>query len=291
VKVDRRLLKRAARLRVAALGPALGRRAGERRSRHVGRGVEFADFRDYQPGDDLRRVDWKVWSRLRKTVVKLFHEDRDLGLRVVLDASASMGFHGKDDHAANLAAVLAFAGLSAGDTVRLAVVGEGSPGLEPSGKDPRALGGMLRLLETSTCRGRADLARVLGRSQGLDRVMLVTDMLVGERERETILRALAASSRAPTLVHVLAPPETDPMLDQPARLVDAETGRELLIRGGGRAREDYGRALELWLASLAERCARLGIRYLPAFTEVSLETLLSDRLVRGRALESATGAS
>ncbi len=291
MRVDRQLLRRAARLRVASLGPALGRRAGERRSRHIGRGLEFADFRPYQPGDDLRRVDWKVYARLRQTLVKLFHEDRDLGLRVVLDASASMGFHGKDDHAANIAALLAFAGLSAGDTVRLCLVGEGAPALEPTGKDIRALGGMLRLLETSTCRGHARLAWTIGRVRGLDRVMLVSDLLVPPGDREAILRALASSSRAPMLVHVLAPAEREPRLDQPARLVDAETGKELLVRGGRKARQDYAEALDRWLESVSERCARLGIRYLSAFTDMPLETLLSDRLVRGRALESSTGAS
>lgn len=291
MKIDRQLLRRAARLRVSSLGPALGRRAGERRSRHIGRGLEFADFRPYQPGDDLRRVDWKVYARLRQTLVKLFHEDRDLGLRVVLDASASMSFHGKDDHAANIAAVLAFAGLSAGDAVRLCVVGEGAPALEPSGRDIRSLGGMLKLLETSTARGEAHLAQTLTRARGLDRAMLISDMLVPPDESEAILRSLAVSSRAPALVHVLGAPELEPDLRQPARLVDAETGRQLLVRGGRSARQDYSDALDQWLDQLAARCARLGVRYISAFTTVPLDDLLGERLVRGRALESATGAS
>ena len=81
MRIDRLLLRRLAGLRFGARGLASGRRAGDRRSRVKGQGIEFADFREYGVGDDLKLVDWNVYERLGTVLVRLFHEDRNLRIR------------------------------------------------------------------------------------------------------------------------------------------------------------------------------------------------------------------
>src|SRR5690606_16952271 len=112
-------------LRLAARGPASGARQGDRRSAVRGRGLEFADHRPYSAGDDLRRVDWNVYARLRTVLVRLYHEDRNLSVRICVDASASMAFGTprKADHAAELAAGLALVALLVRDDVSVGCVG------------------------------------------------------------------------------------------------------------------------------------------------------------------------
>ncbi|MEL6345917.1 MAG: DUF58 domain-containing protein, partial [Myxococcota bacterium] len=113
VKIDPALLTVASRLRWAAPRFAQGARQGERRGRTIGQGLEFADFRPYHAGDDLRRVDWNAYQRLESLLLRLSHEDRDQRVLIVVDATGSMSLQGKADHAASLAAGLALAGLAA----------------------------------------------------------------------------------------------------------------------------------------------------------------------------------
>src|ERR687895_2398639 len=98
-----------------------GRMKGERRSKRKGQSVEFADFRNYVPGDDLRLLDWNLYARLDKLIVKLFLEEEDLHFYTLIDASLSMDFGEptKLRHAKQLAAALGYIGLVRGDRVRI----------------------------------------------------------------------------------------------------------------------------------------------------------------------------
>ena len=263
--LDREVLRRLEG-RLLEARRARGLRQGERRSPHRGRGLEFADYRPYDAGDDIRLVDWKVYQRLGDVLVRLYAEERQLRARVVLDLSGSMDFDGKAEHAAHVAAALVLAAQTGGDSVELLVGAARATG--------RGFAPFLGLLERCVAGGR-DPVRVQGRR--VDRALLVSDLLMEVHEREAALRSLAASAHEPVLVHVLGPQELRPELDRPGRLVDAETGEELSIRGGLGARADYQAALQAWLEGLRLSCRRLRIAYVQAFVD---QDLVSD-LARG----------
>src|SRR3990172_9870234 len=104
-----------------------GRMKGERRSKRKGQSVEFADFRAYVPGDDLRTIDWNLYARLDKLIVKLFLEEEDLHFYTLIDESRSMDFGEptKLDYAKQLAAALGFVGLVRMDRVKIETLGQG----------------------------------------------------------------------------------------------------------------------------------------------------------------------
>jgi uncharacterized protein (DUF58 family) len=289
MRIDRTMFAGLESLRVASPIPSSGGRPGDRRSRARGKGVDIADFRPYAPGDDLRMVDWNAFARLDVVLLKLFHEDRDLALVVMIDASASMGFGAprKIDHACELAACLAFLALRGRERVRMVVAGGG----RAKGDQLGALPTMVDLLERTEAGGTADLAAALGREAEAgraDHAVLLTDLLVETEAGEQVLRRLAASARRPVLLHVLGDCELAPDLDDGV-LIDSETGEEVPVRGGPSARAEYRAELTRWCKTIETRCRELGISYAPAFTTVPARILVTDELRRRRVTEAARG--
>jgi uncharacterized protein (DUF58 family) len=289
MRIDRTIFAGLESLRVAAPIPSSGGRPGDRRSRARGKGVDIADFRPYAPGDDLRLVDWNVFARLDAVLLKLFHEDRDLSLVIVVDASASMGFGTprKVDHAGELAACLAFLALRGRERVRVVIAN----GARAKGDQLGALAPIVDLLERSEPGGAADLAGTLAREveRGrADHAVLLTDLLVEPDARELALRRLAAVARRPVLLHVLGDGELKPDLDDGV-LIDSETGEEVPVRGGRAAETLYKDELARWRSEIETRCDELGIIYAPAFTTVPARLLVADELRRRRITEAARG--
>lgn len=292
--IDRDTLKALAALRLASPRFATGPRQGGRRAASLGRGVEFADYRPYAPGDDLRAVDWNVYARLDTALVRLFQEERNLGVHLCVDASASMDFGTprKADHAAMLAAGLAAIALLHSDSVALGVCGGTGGRAVVRGQSEAALPEMIRLLERVEPDGVAAPGRDLQaqlQGQRPDRLVFLSDMLMEEAEREQTLRLLAASARQPVLLHVLSDEELHPDLHEPQHVVDAETGQELHLRGGREAQATYQAALAAFLDDLQARCRRMGILCVQAPTTLPVQALLVGLLRRSGLTESATG--
>ena len=126
-----------------------GRMKGERRSKRKGQSVEFADFRSYVPGDDLRFIDWNTYARLDRLFLKMFLEEEDLHFYALIDASASMDFGSptKLEYAKQLAAALGFIGLMRGDRVRIETLGQSARAPGPILRGRRSLWRMLDYLE------------------------------------------------------------------------------------------------------------------------------------------------
>ena len=293
MNLDRSLLARIGRLRMASSGLATGSGPGERSSAAVGAGVSFADHRPYAPGDDLRHVDWNIHARLDQLLVRLYHEDRDQTVSIVLDATGSMatGSRRKLDHAGDLAACLALVGLLGRDRVRLVIVGGKDGTVIVEGRDPAALPRFLRLLETARAGTTGDvrdaLVRAAGRTRS-DQVFLLSDLLMETDEQVAVLRALAATSGRAVLLHVLGAEDLRPELQTAVRLVDAETGEEQLVGGGPEVAAAYALALASHLASLDRACRQYAVRRVEAHTDRPVESVLLDGLqrvgvLRGRA--------
>lgn len=293
MRIDRDSLTRYAALRLHAPAHATSLQQGDRRSPFLGRGLEFADYRVYDPSDDIRLIDWNVYLRLGQVLVRQFNEERSLSVGICLDVSASMDFGRprKADHGAQLAAALAVVSLSHRDPVMVCCFGGERP-VRARASNLEGLGELLHLLERVEPAGHGDayaqISSQVGRSRA-DRMVLVTDLLTEDAARESLLRLLAASSHQPVLLHVLSEEELRPDLQEVSRVVDSETGEELIIRDDRSAERIYAEALGGWIDEVRSRCRTLGIRYVPAHNATAVADLVHRDLRRARVVEHAAG--
>jgi uncharacterized protein (DUF58 family) len=284
---DEDFLRRLERLAVLVRRPVRGGLKGGRRSVTHGQSVEFADYRDYTLGDDLRQLDWNVYARLEKLLIKLFIEEEDLTVALLVDGSASMaqGTPDKLVFAKRAAAALGYIALAAEDRVVLASLGGRTArrraALRGSGRAFRLLA---ELSAIQPAEGVTDLAaacrHALAQVTGRGVIVLVSDLLDPAAERA--LRDLAATGSEVIVLHVLAPDELSPTLDGDLRLVDAESGATVDVTLDLAARERYTARVEMWRAGLATLAAKRRIAYVPLASDVPLADLVFAELRRRR---------
>jgi uncharacterized protein (DUF58 family) len=243
-----------------------------RRSRRIGAGLEFADHRDYAPGDDLRYLDWNLYGRLERRALRLYEEDEDLAIDVLVDASASMGLGRppKLELALQIGAALAYVGLSNLDRVAVAALGDAGAGTPPARGKGRILP-ILRALDGVRAAGgtpfseavRAFLTRRRGRRRGL--VALVSDFYdpAGARAALELVRRHRLEAIA---VQISAPDEVAPALRGDLQLCDVETGAARELTVSPRALADYARRHAGLLRDLVGYCRE---HALPCFTVTS----------------------
>jgi len=206
-----------------------GRMKGERRSPRKGQSVEFADFRNYVPGDDLRFVDWNTYARLEKLFLKLFLEEEDLHFYALIDASASMDFGEptKLNYARQLAAALGFIGLVRGDRVKIEVLEATPRQRTPVFRGRRSLWRMVDHVESIQPSDAAPLAEGVKsfclRNSGKGIVVLISD-LMDKNGYESALKYLISRDMDVYVVHLLSAEELDPDIQGDLRLVDCEDG-------------------------------------------------------------------
>jgi uncharacterized protein (DUF58 family) len=250
---------------------------GERRSLKRGAGLEFADFRDYVPGDDLRRVDWNVYARLDRPYVKLREEEEDLAVHILVDASQSMdwgeGTQHKFNYALHLAAGVGSIGLSTGDRISVVMLSEAkhlakSP--EVSLRGQQYLMQLLKFLEMQLPAGITDLEaatrRYLIKPRRSGLVILISDLLSPNGYQSTV-KLLQQRGHEAAIVHVMSPDEIDPPLAGDLKLIDVETGsmQEVSIDGG--LRDAYRERVIAWRSEARAFCRVRGVRYLAVQTD------------------------
>src|SRR5262244_1192777 len=241
-----------------------GRTRGERKSPHKGMSVEFADYRPYGAGDDLRYVDWNIYGRLDRLYLKLFVDEEDLYLHLLLDGSGSMRFGepSKLRYAARLAAALGFVGLASLERVGVAVV-----------RDRMAEG-------WSAARLRADgptslndgLAAYALRSREAGVAVLISDLL-DPAGYERGLKALLEHRFDVHVIHVLAPEEINPTLAGDLRLTDAETGEVRDLTMDAEALRGYRQRLHDFLGRAEAFCRGNEIVYHRVVTDTPVEEM------------------
>ena len=260
-----------------------GRMRGERKSPRKGMSVEFADYRQYGVGDDLRYVDWNIYGRLDRLYLKLFVDEEDLCLHLLLDGSGSMSFGepSKLRYAARLAAALGFVGLVNHERVGVAIVRDRmAEGWSPT----RGRGQFLSLLDFAG-RLRAggltelseDLAAYALRSREAGVAVLISDLL-DPAGYERGLKALLERRFDVHVIHVLAPEEVDPTLAGDLRLTDAETGEERDLTMDGEALGDYRQRLGDFLARAEGVCRANEIAYHRVTTDTPVEEMVLRQL-------------
>jgi uncharacterized protein (DUF58 family) len=262
---------------------------GERRSVRRGQSVEFADYRNYSHGDDLRQLDWNVYARLERLFIKLFVEEEDVTVHVLVDASRSMDFGepNKLAFARRAGAALAYLGLAHLDRVSVAYLGDGRA------TTMRALRGKGRVFEVfrflseprhERLTGLAEAARdYAGRLRGRGPLLLISDLM--DPGYLDALRDLAGTRCQLSVLHVLSPEELDPDVPADARLVDNETQAGIEVTGDDDLVDRYRTRLSEWQEEIAGFVARRGGSYVTVPSNLDLADLLFDVLRRRRVVE------
>ena len=281
-------IRRIARLEVRARGVVEGVLTGLHKSPSKGQSVEFLQHRPYVAGDDLRRVDWKVWGRQDRLTVKEFEEETSLRLTLVVDGSASMDYRGGDrptkyDHAATLAASLAWLALSHGDAAGVALFDDRLRTTVPARTRKSQLAEICGALEAPRNAGETDFLPALRRlAETLPRrglVVVISDFL-GDREGTLRgLRLLARRGHDLAVLHVMDDDELEFPFEGPTRfegleLPDAIACNPRALRAG------YLEALDAFLADVRRRSASAGADYVLARTGEPAEAPLVQFLAR-----------
>lgn len=271
---DESTLRKLNQLTLVASRVRSGAMKGERRSSRRGSSVEFADYRNYTPGDDLRRLDWNIYARLERPFIKLLEEEEDLAVHILVDGSQSMdwgeGEENKFNYALRLAAGLGAITLASGDVLSIGWLQRGKVVTEfgPS-RGQGSLTRLFRFLENLEPGGETDLNRamrdysIIPRRAGL--VILISDLFTADGY-ETGLRQLMGRGHEAALIHVLAPDELDPPLAGDLQLIDIETNHEQDVSLDGGLRELYRTRARTWIQSTQTDCRKQGIRYLSVTT-------------------------
>jgi len=287
------LLDQAKALIARARGVVLGAGHGVHRSRHLGGGAEFSEFKAYTPGDDLRHVDWKVHGRTDKYVVRQYESDRQTAVHLLLDRSGSMAFGttaggapsragvpaptSKWDAARTLALALMFVFLRQGDRVG-AIVADGSGRqLVPVRGGQRQALELARQAVVAEPSGDGDLPAALEELAIRGRrsvVVVVSDLLTEQDDGLDALAVHRARGREAWVVHVVDPAEISFPYDEPIRFVGLEGGGELSLNPRELARI-YREEFAAHLARQERRCTDHGIRYLRLVTDQPLDEALA----------------
>lgn len=265
-----------------------GRMKGERRSMRKGQSVEFADFRNYVPGDDLRFVDWNLYARLDKLFLKLFLEEEDLHFYTLIDVSESMEFGtpSKLQYAKQLAAALGYIGLCRSDRIKIEPLdpqaAAAAPVLRGRGQVWRMIEYLNRIEATSNAPLVDSVKNFCSRNTGKGVLVLITD-LMDKSGYEAALKYLVARNLDIYVIHVLSQEEIDPDLAGDLKLVDCEDQDFAEISVSQRLLDRYRKTLATFIEQARDFCARRGIVYTMTSTERSVDRLVS-RYLRQRGL-------
>ena len=279
------LMAQLARLELVSRKIFRGRMKGERRSPRKGQSVEFADFRNYVPGDDLRFLDWNLYARLDKLFLKMFLEEEDLHFYALIDTSRSMDFGEPTKllYAKQLAAALGFVGLTRADRVRIETLDQPLAAPAPVLRGRRSLWRMLEYLEGIEVSERTDLTTGVKnfclRNSGRGILVLISDLL-DKSGYEAALRYLVSQQMDVYVIQVLSPAEVEPDLVGDLRLVDCEDGDIAEITVSAPLLSRYRQTLASFLEGAKDFCSRRGMSHITARTDTPVETLVTSYLRR-----------
>lgn len=242
---------------------------GRHRSTRLGESLDFADYREYNPGDDYRRIDYNLWARLGVVLIRLFEAEDEMPLQVVVDTSRSMDFGEKFPAARQLAAMVSYLALISGERIRLATVPEpGSAALVgPWARHVSAWPKLETWLENLEPEGGTDLvaaSRIIASTVSRGPIVLVSD-LMQEGWQQAI--DLFGTARGGVVLHVVSPGELDPDLTGDLTLRDIETRAEVPVSMSGDAIDRYRERMRDFMAEAARRCRRVGLDYVPAIAD------------------------
>jgi len=267
------LLARLEALQLRTRTRLAGKFGGDHRSSRYGNTVDFADFREYSPGDDFRRIDYHVLARLDQLLIKLFEANDEIILRLLVDTSASMAIGDKIYQARCIAAALGFVALTTHDTVTVHTFPMG--GRPPRFTGKAAAPALFAYLEELTPSGdtpfAAAAAHLLARAGPPGITVVISDLLTPEWEQLVQLRARGSDL---VLVHLLADEDRAPELLGDLELVDSETRGKLFVSLTQDAVAEYNERVEIWCQGIADRCHGIGAAYVAVRPDDGIEEIM-----------------
>lgn len=296
---DQSFLKKLEYLHIVAKKVFAGRLRAERRSRKTGAGIEFADHRDYTPGDDLRYLDWAVYGRMGRLLLRLFEEEEDLYIYILVDSSTSMrlgagsgsllsrssdGRIAKLGYAAQVAAALAYVGLSNLDRVAVYEFAEALRGQLPAARGKGRIFKVFDFLSAMSPDGQTDLRTALTQFVHRTRrrgVAVVLSDFYDAAGYEEGLNLLRYHRFEPAVIQIIDPHEARPILRGDLELVDMETGERRQVTLTEAMCAAYARTHAEYCQTLESFCSSRGIGYLRADTDVPFEDLVLRMLREG----------
>jgi uncharacterized protein (DUF58 family) len=263
-----------------------GRLRAERRTKKSGTGVEFADYREYQPGDDFRYLDWNVYQRFDRLLVRLFEEEEDLAIYFILDTSSSMGFgDGKKLlYAKKVCAALAYVGLANLDRVSIVTTSDRVMERMPETRGKARIFKAFRFLREIAAEGRTDLEDAMKtfvaqhKRRGL--AVLVSD-LYDPRGFERGINVLRYNKFDAFVVHVIDPAEAKPKLHGDVLVYDCETGDEREVTVTARVLQRFAKTHAQYLAQIERYCATHQVPYVAAGVDVPFDEMILRVFRRG----------
>ncbi len=255
------------RMRLTAGAVPRGGRHAEHGAVQVGAGMEFRDFRAYMPGDDIRRIDWNFYRRSGRLFLRLFEEERDLPVYILLDRSDSMFFEAppRADAAKQAAAVLIGAALNQHDRPVLYPFGEALNEGFPAIPHARALPATLERLAAIGPAGPTNLRAVLHRLRALrlrrGMVAIVSDFF-DPAGMDALVESMHGMPHKLLLVQLCRESDAKPHLDGELSIVDCETGHDLRVTVTPRTVEAYQRAYADFQEKLLEFASKRRTGYI-----------------------------
>lgn len=263
--------------------------AGEHRSRRHGSSPEFADYRRYSPGDDIRRVDWNLYARFDELFVRLSEVTTDLSVHMLIDSSASMNWTNDPDlptkhrFAVRIAAALGYATLWHFDRIQVTPFGMGADRPLRAVQGRTRIPEMLGYLDRQATGGNASLASRMvsyGHRDPVAGLLIILSDLLGDDPDELGLafRQLRGRGWHITLLHVLDPAERDPralfprqnQTGEPTTLVDLEHGGRIMMNPSTAALDHYRQQFTAWTDVMTDMCRRQGIGLIALETDQSV---------------------
>jgi uncharacterized protein (DUF58 family) len=285
--VDADLLSKLDRLSLALGRDLITGLMGEHRAQRRTSGIEFADFRQYSAGDDLRRVDWNAYARLGTLQVRQAQAEHDTVLYLLVDGSPSMntGDPPKFYTGRRLAAALGYIALAYLDNVVVAAPGAENSGVVESNivRGRAESGQLFRALQELRPGSIAPFDHVLanwstGRGHGRVAVVISDLLLDGYRDG---VRQMVGAGFAVTVLHVLSPQELEPEANGELELLDSETGERMEVHLGQASLNEYKRRFEAWCAECEAWCRNQGANYFLVRSDWDAERILLSTLRRG----------
>ncbi len=242
-------------LMLAMRGRASGGAGGTRRSRQTGSSAEFSDYREYIPGDDIRRIDWNAMARFDRIFLKLFMEEQESAVTVLLDGSGSMGE--KWTAARQAAEAAGYLALTGGDRLRVVFLHPEGNRMSPWLSGRQAYARLVQFLDSCRPQGAGSLTERILHVDGLRKGLcfLISDCYE-EGGIGTALDNLRYRGQECALIQPLSPFELEPELDGAVKLTDTENGETVDLLADREALECYRRALDQFLREIRETCFR-----------------------------------
>ncbi|PIE17163.1 MAG: DUF58 domain-containing protein [Proteobacteria bacterium] len=256
-----------------------GRRRGERRAKKIGAGLEFADHRRYSPGDDFRNIDWNVYARMGRLLLRLYEEEEDLFVYLLVDASASMAVGGRDklDYALRLAAALSYITLSSMDRVSVLPFSAqlGEPLLPARGKAQIfRIFDFLQGVEPGGPTGLSEALRAFVHQTKRRGLVVVISDFYAQGGYEDGLNLLRYNRFEPFVVQLTDTRELNPDLQGDVTLVDCETGAAKELTLTPRLLAKYRAAHGRWCEELETFCSERGVSYFRTPIQVPFDDLM-----------------